>query len=577
MKRARNKKKSALPKNIPAYNEPQIDYEVAQDDFTPDEPDMADAFAVPDEVLAESLVERSYTVSDMEADDFAVSEEAFEEAVAESEPSVYDDIPDEEIPFSTNDFNMDEVENDEIAEEEPEIYVQKKITPLPSKKSKGNTAKTVLCVILSFVLVGLAVLGLDFSLSPSTSEEYFITPVDTASGKINILLLGVDKDGARSDSIMLVSYDFETHATNLISIPRDTKMWVSDRATTRKITEVHAMHDSKGNMYGAAAVARAVTGLTGMPINYYLEFSFDAVDNVMDILGPVTFDVPDLDGGGRGMNYDDSSQDLHIHLKPGVQELSGNQIQQFLRYRKSNYSSSNADGSDTKRMERQQELLKAIIDQKFDASFIIKAPDIFKEMQSQLKTNFTLKDIMNYAGYLRNVSSENINTYVLPGESMLDGAWYHICDFEETADLVNTAFGYEVTAEELTNEINLTGKAVSSKQDNKDKNTTSKKDEDKESSKSDNDDDDEKPASSKNEDAEEKPSSGSSAGSSDSKDDDNNTNSSSSTAGNNEPNDDNDSSNDDDDSSSSGTDSSETTESRPTPSEDEDDDVISLD
>ena len=154
-------------------------------------------------------------------------------------------------------------------------------------------------MLLLLVVTATVILGLDFS---GGDGEGFTTPVDTQTGKLNILLLGVDKDGERSDSIMLVSYDFDDHSINLLSVPRDTKMYVTDRDVTRKITEVHGMHNSAGKMYGAAAVAESVTSLTGIPINYYLEFSFDALDNVMDILGPVTFDVPDIEGGGKGMN-----------------------------------------------------------------------------------------------------------------------------------------------------------------------------------------------------------------------------------------------------------------------------------
>ena len=328
------------------------------------------------------------------------------------------------------------------------------------QKRKRKRVRTVcIGVLLLLVVTATVILGLDFS---GGDGEGFTTPVDTQTGKLNVLLLGVDKDGERSDSIMLVSYDFDDHSINLLSVPRDTKMYVTDRAVTRKITEVHGMHNSAGKMYGAAAVAESVTSLTGIPIHYYLDFSFDALDNVMDILGPVTFDVPDIEGGGKGMNYDDGYQDLHIHLKPGVQELSGNQIQQFLRYRKSNRGTT--DGSDISRVGRQQELLKAIIDQKVNLELIIKIPDIFKEMKTQLKTNFGLKDVIKYAGYLKDISSENMNTYVLPGESAkTSGAWYYICDMNATADLISTTFGYPVTVNQLTNEISLTGKKTSGK------------------------------------------------------------------------------------------------------------------
>ncbi len=449
---------------------------------------------------------------DTEADDFEIPE---------NPSTIYDTLPDNEIPFSEGIFDLEadlnvedaiknaeededtdkiqdvqeveEVKETEDAEEVEEVpdtipqeteiqkpvhseeYIRRKAMnrkKMEQQRKRRRTTTIVLSLVILLFVGIFAALGLDFT--GAGLGDGFISPVDTSTGKLNILLLGVDKEGERSDSIMLVSYDFDDHSINLLSIPRDTKMYVTDRSVTRKITEVHGMHNSSGKMYGAAAVAESVTALTGMPVNYYLEFSFDALDNIMDILGPVEFDVPDLEGKGRGMNYDDPYQDLHIHLKPGLQKLSGNQIQQFLRYRKSNYGTS--DGSDISRVGRQQALLKAIIDQKVNLGLIVKVPSIFKEIKSQLKTNFTVKDITKYAGQLKHISSENMTTFVLPGESKkTGGAWYFICDFSKTAELITNTFGYTVTADELSNEINLTGKKPAGKA-NTSKNNSDTKD-----------------------------------------------------------------------------------------------------
>ena len=473
MKRARNKrfnrKNNIEEETLQRYTAQEDSSAYAADDSEPND------FALPDEVFSSGHqgaggepvhTDFENTASETEPDNFAVTDNAFA-ADTTSEPSDFENTAEEEIPFAAGAFAGDIIQQEPGAEKPQQVhhsedYLKRKAMNKKKfeQKRKRKRVRTVcIGVLLLLVVTATVILGLDFS---GGDGEGFTTPVDTQTGKLNILLLGVDKDGERSDSIMLVSYDFDDHSINLLSVPRDTKMYVTDRAVTRKITEVHGMHNSAGKMYGAAAVAESVTSLTGIPINYYLEFSFDALDNVMDILGPVTFDVPDIEGGGKGMNYDDGYQDLHIHLKPGVQELSGNQIQQFLRYRKSNRGTT--DGSDISRVGRQQELLKAIIDQKVNLELIIKIPDIFKEMKTQLKTNFGLKDVIKYAGYLKDISSENMNTYVLPGESAkTSGAWYYLCDMNATADLISTTFGYPVTVNQLTNEISLTGKKTSGK------------------------------------------------------------------------------------------------------------------
>ena len=192
-----------------------------------------------------------------------------------------------------------------------------------------------------------------------------------------------------------------------------------------------------------------------------MEFSFDAIDGIMNELGPVKFDVPDLEGKGRGMNYDDGFQDLHIHLKPGMQELNGNQIQQFLRYRKSNYrDAQNVFGSDLERVERQQALLGAIIDQKLNAGLITKSPKILEAVRSSIKTTFTGDELLAYVQFLTkdersaSISSDNMESFVLPGGSqMISGKSYFICDEATTADMLRINFAVDVQADDITNVI----------------------------------------------------------------------------------------------------------------------------
>lgn len=312
------------------------------------------------------------------------------------------------------------------------------------KRKKIFLTILILAVVLIFVLLGLG--GSDNSL----------IPIDNSTGKMNVLLLGVDEDGLRTDAIMIASYDFDNESLKLLSIPRDTKMYVTNRKLTRKINEIHAMTKENGEIMGPLASVEAVTALTGIPINYYLEFNFAAIDEIADILGPVEFDVPDIEGNGQGMNYDDPVQDLHIHLKPGLQQISGNQYQQFLRYRKSN--NEKVDGSDLSRVKRQHEFVKAIIDQKVDLSLIVKIPDIYAKVKKNIKTNFSVQELWKYSGHLLTLASDTENkmvTYSLPGEDKHSTAWYFECDFDETRTLIETEFGYD--ASNITNKVEITG------------------------------------------------------------------------------------------------------------------------
>lgn len=320
--------------------------------------------------------------------------------------------------------------------------------PTKKKKKKNNRLKSFLVIVFALIIAFLIIMGMGWG--TDSDDAGALIPVDMEKGKLNVLVLGVDKEGLRTDAMMLVSYDMKGTIANIMSIPRDTQIKVKDRGVTRKINEVHAMHDKNNNMLGPLGSVKAVTALTGIPIHYYIEFSFDAIDEITDVLGPIEFDVPDVEGNGKGMNYDDPAQDLHIHLKPGVQKLKGNQVQQFLRYRKSN--SGVGDGSDTKRVERQQEFIRAIVDQKVNLSLIAKMPSIYSKMKKNIKTNFSTGDIIKYAKYLNGLTSENIITHNLPGESKRTGSgWYYVCDLQGTSELIASSFGYD--GENLSNVI----------------------------------------------------------------------------------------------------------------------------
>ncbi len=307
------------------------------------------------------------------------------------------------------------------------------------KPAKKKIGKILIAIFIALVALLFVIMG--FGLF---DDSNILAPIE--NGKINVLLLGVDESGLRSDTIMVAAYDANAAKVNLLSIPRDTKIYIENRKITRKINEIHALSSKKnsGEIVGAEAMAEVVTQLTGIPINYYAEFSFSSIDRLFDILGPVEFDVPDVEGRGRGMNYDDPYQNLHIHLKPGLQKLSGNQIQQFLRYRKSNYGV--GTGSDTDRVTRQQELFKAVIDQKVNLSILPKVPAIFSQISKEIKTNIETGDITKYIRYIAKLSGESVTTYTMPGENKtIGGGSYFVVNLEETTNLMRDVFGYEVT------------------------------------------------------------------------------------------------------------------------------------
>ena len=326
----------------------------------------------------------------------------------------------------------------------------------------------VLGISLAMIIAVAAVcMGIDFSGSNNEEAVDNTSTVEAADGKINVLLMGVDVDGLRTDAIMLASFDTETKEVNMLSIPRDTKMYIGNRY--QKINAAHAFVDESGEIGGATATCEAVTRITGIPINYYVDFSFDAVAHVIDELGPIEFTIPDLYGDGVGMVYDDPVQSLHINLPPGDYQLNGQQAVWLMRYRHGNVNPSTGVfkgyvNGDSDRVEMQQKFLKAVVDQKVNASLILKIPSIFKDISSEIKTNFTVSEVIKYSKYLADFSSVNIHSYSLPGEYSSDSAngdvW--IPNMDEIRTMVQDVFGYPADNITTDNPKNATRESGSS-------------------------------------------------------------------------------------------------------------------
>ena len=317
------------------------------------------------------------------------------------------------------------------------------------KKPKNKVKKVLLTLFVAVIVLFIALMGMNIF-----DDDDILAPLE--NGKINILMLGVDESGLRTDAIMVASYDVNEGEIKLLSVPRDTKVYINNKNITRKINAVHAISsdNEKGKILGVQASAEAVTQLTGIPINYYVEFSFLSIDRLFDSLGGVEYDVPDVEGRGRGMNYDDPYQNLHIHLKPGMQTLTGNQVQQFLRYRKSNYGV--GTGSDTDRVKRQQEFIKAVLDQKLNMAILPKLPSIYSQLSKEIKTNISMSDVTKYIRYLNKISSENMQSFSMPGENKtISGASYFVCDLTALKELVSENFDVD---KEPSDKITLSGK-----------------------------------------------------------------------------------------------------------------------
>jgi LCP family protein required for cell wall assembly len=201
--------------------------------------------------------------------------------------------------------------------------------------------------------------------------------------------------------MLLLRFDPNTSKFTVLSIPRDTRALVEGYGVT-KINEANAYG-------GPALAAKSISNLlNGVQIDRYVRVNVQGVEKLVDAFGGVTVYVP------NDMKYTDHSQHLYIDLKQGKQHLNGDKAMQFLRFRYDRYG-------DIGRVQRQQALMRAIVEQALKPSVLVRIPKILSVIQSHIDTNLTVEELVALSGFASQTQRSNVQMLMLPGEFSGDG------------------------------------------------------------------------------------------------------------------------------------------------------------
>ena len=284
-------------------------------------------------------------------------------------------------------------------------------------------------------------------------------------GDLQVLLMGVstDQEGvALTDTIIVASYNPNTQKAVLLSIPRDS---FTGTNTKRAVAadKINAIYNLTRD---PMKTVEAVNELTGLDLQYYAIVQTEALIELVDAIGPIEYYVP------TDMNYDDTSQDLHIHFEEGLQEIDGQAAEELLRFRKNNDGTSFPEeygDNDVGRMRNQREFITAVVEQTVKLENITKLGTIIDIASRNLITNLDFNILKDYLPYAVEFSTENLQTASLPGTvpnlNQTNGVSIYVVDKEETEQLVTELFYTEKLLEEETidgNTTNTTANTTSS-------------------------------------------------------------------------------------------------------------------
>ena len=350
--------------------------------------------------------------------------------------------------------------------------VDKKVnkkTNINKKKKKMKIWKKILLVILLVLAISIGVFAYKTHKNGGGLSGMLATAVghneETKKnlGEFKCLVLGIstDQDGVDlTDTIMVASYNPNTQKGTLLSIPRDTYTGKNPAKATA-YEKINALYSRKHRPNETLA---AVNEITGLDIEYYVVVKTEALIKLVDVIGGVTFNVP-ID-----MDYDDVTQDLHIHLKKGEQVLDGDKAEQLVRFRHNNDGSSYPEeygDNDTGRMRTQREFIMQVIKQTAKPENIFKMGEILDVAKEYVITNIDFNVAKDYIPYAVEFNTDNLLTATLPGENTNKNAaktWVFIHDEEETEALIQELFyDRDKTEEELSQENETAGDNTTSR------------------------------------------------------------------------------------------------------------------
>ena len=240
------------------------------------------------------------------------------------------------------------------------------------KKKKMNTGLKIFLIILLilFIIVaGLGVAGYTFvngKIGKMQKENIDTTAVgineetkQELKGYRNIALLGIDSRaddyglGNRSDCMMIASINQETNEIKLISVYRDTYVYVMENGTKRLDKITHAY--SYG---GAQNTLKSLNEAMDLNITEFVTVNFDAVIAAVDSLGGVYIDIDKSEIKYVNDYIDATSESSGVkssHIThAGRQKLDGVQAVSYTRVR---YTA----GGDYKRTERMRTVVEAML------------------------------------------------------------------------------------------------------------------------------------------------------------------------------------------------------------------------
>ena len=251
--------------------------------------------------------------------------------------------------------------------------------------------------------------------------------------RVNILVLGIDESleradwgSFRTDTMIFMSIDFANKDVAMISLPRDSYVWIYGKNYRQRINTAFASGGGKDGSGFDYAMNTVSLLLGGVPVNHYVCFDMNVVKEVVGAMGGLYYDV-DITFTMCGRSYD-----------TGYQYMDGQAVLDYCRER-------HVD-SDIGRTARQRAMIMAIFQEMKDTGQIQDVPDIYSAVTGNIYTDLSFAQICSLAAFAMDLDMEGIHEYALPGDYLnIDGTSLWGVNQYKKRDMVKEIFGIDIS------------------------------------------------------------------------------------------------------------------------------------
>lgn len=295
-----------------------------------------------------------------------------------------------------------------------------------------------LVILISGILSGVLLFVIGWYMSLPDAQKALVFKKLASAGELFpgiiglnqpkvLLVMGVDMPPpgsheeysyVRTDTMMLVKLDTSCKKVNVVSIPRDSRVFIARNHGTDKINAAFTLG-------GADLAVETVEQTFNVNVDNYLVLNIRGVREFVDALGGVDIFVE------KPMRYRDRTAGLNINLQPGSQHLDGKEAEGFLRFRH------DALG-DIGRIRRQQQFVAAVASEIKNPDILLKIKPLVSASNKYVLTDLSTPDLISIMLFAQDLDHAAFEVATLPGHpSFHSQVSYWIIDSEPAEEVLN--------------------------------------------------------------------------------------------------------------------------------------------